>query len=502
MASYTDITAVRSKDGGSKWAFDYEGISYNTVYQVIEHPTNGTLYAAVSSIHDMYQSTYLTDSKIDGGTGAILYSTDQGLHWNMLHDFGHPVVWLVIDPTNANRMYASVVNSTSGGIYITNNLNNSASSIWNITSTPSRTEGHPYNIQVLGDGTVVTTWSGRRASGAFTASSGVFISTDQGASWQDRSDRPNMDYWTKDITIDPNDASQNTWYVAVFSGWGGPSNDKGGLYKSTDRGLSWNKIFDGYRVESCTVDPVNASKVFVTTENEGLWYSSDANTSNPQFTQQTSYNFMHPMRVIYNPNDYTKIWVTSFGNGIKYGEAPSIPLAIHDLEFAGQAGRDGNHLMWNFIRDEEPILSLSLQKSKDGYWFEDEYVQDKPTKNFGRFVDTHPDHLSYYRLRVNYPTGRMDYSRIITIINPHIYQIEVFPTIASDRIYISHLREDDKVIKIKIFDIQGKLVINLKSLFATDETQNIGISRLLPGMYCITVSTDTDLLYSGKFIKK
>ena len=30
-----------------------------------------------------------------------------------------------------------------------------------------------------------------------------------------------MYYWTKDIVIDPNDASQNTWYAGVFSGWGG-----------------------------------------------------------------------------------------------------------------------------------------------------------------------------------------------------------------------------------------------------------------------------------------
>ena len=40
-----------------------------------------------------------------------------------------------------------------------------------------------------------------------------------------------MRYWTKDILIDPNDATQSTWYVCVYSGWGGPPNGLGGLYR-------------------------------------------------------------------------------------------------------------------------------------------------------------------------------------------------------------------------------------------------------------------------------
>jgi hypothetical protein len=33
-----------------------------------------------------------------------------------------------------------------------------------------------------------------------------------------------MRYWTKDVVIDPHDATQNTWYAGVWSGWGGPPN--------------------------------------------------------------------------------------------------------------------------------------------------------------------------------------------------------------------------------------------------------------------------------------
>ena len=317
FAGYTDITAIRSTDGGQKWSKNYSGIDYNTVYQVVEAP-NGTLYAAVSSVHDMYQSTYLQDIRIDNGSGAILYSTNGGEDWNLLHDFDMPVIWMAINPNNPNEMYASVINSLDGGIYKTTNLGNNASSSWTITGTPPRTEGHPYNIRILNDGTLVSSWSGRRDNNAFTESSGIFISTNGGTSWQDVSS-PAMHYWTKDIIIDPHDATQNTWYVAVHSGWGGPSNDLGGLYKTTDRGTNWARIFDSYRVESATAHPQNANEIYVTTESDGLWYSNNLNSATPAFSVLNEYPFQHPMRVFFDPQNSNNIWTTTFGNGMRMG---------------------------------------------------------------------------------------------------------------------------------------------------------------------------------------
>lgn len=321
FSSFTDITAIRSTDGGNHWAFDYTGVDYNTVYHVVSAP-GGTLYAAVSSVHDLYQSTYLADGNIDNGDGAILYSTDNGLSWELLHDFNMPVIWLALDPNNPNVLYASVVNSVSGGIYKTTTLAGGASSVWTVTSSPPRTEGHPYNVYVLQDGSVVSSWSGHRDPG-FTASSGVFLSNDGGNSWQDVSMNDEMYYWTKDVIIDPNDSTQNTWYAAVHSGWGGAANDKGGLYKTTNRGTSWTLVFDSYRVESAAVNPNNPDEIYATTEAEGLWYCSNATSATPVFDQLPAYDFQHPMRVFWNPYNTDEIWVTSFGNGMKVGQTGS-----------------------------------------------------------------------------------------------------------------------------------------------------------------------------------
>lgn len=318
FASFSDIRGVRSTNAGALWSFNYSGHTQNTMYHTIKH-ANGMMYGASSNIHDMYQSTYLQDSRIDAGLGMVLMSSNNGAAWQTMHNFNHPVIWLSLDPTNANRMYASVIHSTQGGIFISNDIQNGAASTWTRVSLPPRTEGHPFNVKVLNDGTLICTYSGRRtAGGVFTASSGVFVSTNQGATWIDRS-HTGMHYWTKDIVVYPHDASQNTWYVGVFSGWGGPPNGLGGLYRTTNRGVNWVRVNSTDRVTSVTFSPVNADIAFMTSEINGLFYSSNVSAANPVFSSVTSYSFRQPERVFYNPFNTNEIWVTSFGNGLRMG---------------------------------------------------------------------------------------------------------------------------------------------------------------------------------------
>lgn len=327
LGCFSDIGGIRSSDGGNKWGFTYNGFSVNSLYRVVK-ATNGNLYGACSNIHDIYQSTRLADAQLDASdaNGKIVFSSD-GTNWSTLHSFGHPVYWLATDPNNSERMYASVIHfggtqgAQQGGIYMTNNLSSGAASTWVKLSNPPRTEGHPAAIAVLQDGSMVCTFSGRRnPSGSFTNSSGLFVYSPGTDSWSDKSD-PGMHYWTQDVIIDPSDATQNTWYVAVYSGWGGAPNGLGGLYKTTDRGNNWVKLtgsqFD--RVTSITHNPQNTNQAFLTTETQGLWVSNNMNTASPLWEVVDSYPFRQPQRVFFNPFNPADMWVTSFGNGMKTG---------------------------------------------------------------------------------------------------------------------------------------------------------------------------------------
>lgn len=234
-----------------------------------------------------------------------------------MHSFGHPVFWLATDPTNANRLYASVIRSTNGstvgGVYVCNNIQSGAQAAWTELTAPPRTQGHPACITVLNDGSVLATYSGRIASGAFTASSGLFVYNPSTQKWTDVSD-PGMHYWTKDVVVDPADSKQNTWYVCVFSGWGGPPNGLGGLYQTTNRGATWTRINALDRVTSITFNPLNANEAFLTTETNGLWRTENIHTPSPVFNLVSTYPFRQPERVFFNPYNPGQMWVSSFGN--------------------------------------------------------------------------------------------------------------------------------------------------------------------------------------------
>ena len=342
LAGYTDINGTRSTDGGQSWSFP-TGITLagNTVYCIARQ--GNVLYAGTSNIHDLYQSTHVIDSRIDSGNGNVLFSIDNGATWQVMHSFGHPVIWVATDPTNANRMYASVVNSSSGGIYVTNNLSAGVNATWTKVTNPPRTQGHPFNINVLKDGTVVATFSGRRVGSSFTDSSGVFVSSDGGQTWSDRTGA-GMHWWTKDITIDPTDPSQNTWYASVRFAYGtsGASNT-GGLYRTTNRGQTWTQIFQSIGAESAAISPATG-EMYLSTEENGLYYSANPKAAAPTFTQ-TTYPFRQPERIFFNPYNPSEVWVTSFGYGLAVGNTVAV---TNTASITGNVFSDANS---NGIKD-------------------------------------------------------------------------------------------------------------------------------------------------------
>jgi hypothetical protein len=319
FAAFSDIQGIRSIDAGVTWSFNYSGLAANSTYRIVQDPGTQIIYAGTSDIHDMYQSTRLASNPLDNADahGDILFSSDKGATWNLLHHFGHPVFWLAMDPNRPQRMYASVVHSTLGGIYVTNDLQNGASSVWTKIANPARAVGHPATIIVLNDGKVLCSFSGQRTT-VFTTTSGVFIYNPDTSSWSDVSS-PNMYYWTKDVVLDPTDAAQNSWYVAVFSGWGGAPNGLGGLYWTVDRGAHWTRVSSLDRVTSLTFNPLHTDDVYLTTEAEGLWHTDNIHATLPIFERVTNYPFKQPERVFFNPYKPDELWVTSFGNGLKVG---------------------------------------------------------------------------------------------------------------------------------------------------------------------------------------
>lgn len=323
FTSITDIRSQWSNDGGHTWIRPGDaGLDLNTTYHAVRDPKSGKIYAGLSEKHDLYQSTTLTDDRIDPYGGQIRVSSDDGRHFQLLEDIGHTVIFLALDPHHSNLLYASVVHSQYGDIY-RKDLNSPGTPAVRLASPP-RTSGHPFNIWVLDDGSLLASYSGHRtgvgsprsARGPFSASSGVFLSTDGGASWSDRSD-PNMQYWTKDVIVDPSDRAQNTWFAGVYNDVTIDGDSGGGLYRTTDRGLHWTRLAGSFNVESLSIDPKHPNRALYSTETRGLWLSTNIHDPQPTFTLVDSYPFRQPLRIFFNPYDDGEVWVTSFGGGMR-----------------------------------------------------------------------------------------------------------------------------------------------------------------------------------------
>lgn len=468
FACFSDIRGLRSKDAGVSWGFDYNGHNANTMYRLVKHNTNSTMFAATSGVHDMYQSTRLTDNLLDANdpAGSIIYSTDNGANWQLLHQFNHPVFWLATDPNNANRLYASVIHygngSGDGGIWKTNDLNNLGSSSWTKLPNPPRTEGHPASIVVLNDGKVVCTYSGRRTGSGFTASSGVFIYDPVGNNWTDVSDA-GMYYWTKDIILDPADATQNTWYVAVFSGWGGAPNGKGGLYRTTNRGASWIKLtgtqFD--RVTSISFNPSINNEAYLTTETQGLWRSADIRAVTPAWTLVDNYPFRQPERVFFNPYNPAEIWVSSFGSGLKMG-LQSISLPIRLLSFSGNRSRELSTLYWTSA-DEELGDRFTIERSINGNHFTaiGNITAKQSYNNQYKWTDSCNAEVVYYRIKITTVAGPVIYSNAIRLTYNAISKnhIRLLQNPVQNLIVLEAVTEKTGQAEIRLADISGRGVL-------------------------------------------
>ena len=256
---------------------------------------------------------------------AFSFSANRAASWTTLHDFAHPVIWLEPHPTNANIMYASVVHTNAGGIYVTSNLLSGVSSTWTRLAAPPRTEGHPLSIHVLRDNTLVCSYSGRlNAAGTFTHSSGVFVSTDGGASWADRS-VPNMQCWTRDLVIYPFRRQPEHMVRRCFRGMGaGPAvpgrwalpdhRPRPDLERVHVRSLSLSL--------SCRLNrfpPIQHQLRLYQHRGERTALLHQHPGRRAHLSPRHELSFFGPRRLFTNPYDAGEIWATSAGNGLRVG---------------------------------------------------------------------------------------------------------------------------------------------------------------------------------------
>jgi len=104
---------------------------------------------------------------------------------------------------------------------------------------------------------------------------------------------------------------------------------QGGVFLSTDGGQHWQNVLDRtQRVYDVTVDPRNPNVVYAAGSESAAFRSVDRGVT---WSRIAGFNFRVARRVIPDPVDSSKIYITTFGSSVWHGPAEGDPKALEDI---------------------------------------------------------------------------------------------------------------------------------------------------------------------------
>ena len=161
----------------------------------------------------------------------------------------------------------------------------------------------------------------------------VYRSTDGAEHWT-RIALPKGVNGPNGLAIDPQNPQR--LYLAA---WGRRTDEgavDGGIYLSENGGETWRNVLSkDQHVYDVTIDARNPKTLYAAGFESSAWRSTDRGAS---WQRIRGYNFKWGHRVIPDPADPAKIYVTTFGGSVWHGPAAGDPKAPEDIATAGVVG--------------------------------------------------------------------------------------------------------------------------------------------------------------------
>lgn len=231
------------------------------------------------------------------GTGGLIYrSADKGVKWDdklNSSPFSSYVYVIQVDPTDSNIIYAGTYNGVyktiDGGVTWTSsngsdpNILTNQDYVWALAIDP------------LNHNRI---YAGTRGGVNSPNSGKVFLSEDGGVSWVEKGNNNNglSNVYVLSLLIDPNNPL--VIYVGTTGGSEQSTEKSGGVYRTTNGGLSWTASSVGLSstwINALAIDPLNTSIVYAATT-DGVFKSIDGGASWKQY--KTGITFQHISSVI------------------------------------------------------------------------------------------------------------------------------------------------------------------------------------------------------------
>lgn len=326
--TYTDISLFRSETGGNSWLSSSKGVPkdwLNTAYWMVFDPeVKGHAWAVYSGTHDLPRPKMWRHTATDSYQGGVGRSDDGGRTWSA-SSTGMPetaATDIVLDPASPKGRRTLYVAAFGRGVYKSTDdgrtwslknagIEQSTPFAWRITPA----QDHSLYLVVArrsDDGSI-----GNSGDGA------IYRSTDGAETWQ-VVPLPKGANGPTGIAVDP--IHPQRLYLAAWARNVGMHGEGGGVYVSEDAGQHWApSLTKDQHVYDVTVDPRMPGTVYACGFESSAWVSRD---SGSHWQRISGFNFKWGHRVVLDPQDARKIYITTFGGGVWHGLVTTDPATL------------------------------------------------------------------------------------------------------------------------------------------------------------------------------
>ena len=334
--TYTDIGLFRSEDGGVSWTSSTAGVPrdwLNTTYWIVFDPkVRGRVWSVNSYTHDLPRPKMWRHNSVLNYKGGVCRSDDGGKNWTQsnsgMDETG--ATHILLDPSSPVDARVLYVAGFGRGVY----KSSDAGRTWSLKNQGiTQKEPFAWRLARSSNGTLYVVMARRSEDGSIgnAGDGALYRSTDGAEHWQpvvlpEGTNGPNG------LAIDPN--SPDRLYLAAWARATGAHGDGGGVFLSEDGGKSWKQVLDEDRhIYDVTIDPSDPKILYAAGFESSAWRSADRGL---HWTRIPGFNFKWAQRVIPDPLDHNKIYITTFGGSVWHGsisgEKRPVDIATPALE--------------------------------------------------------------------------------------------------------------------------------------------------------------------------
>ena len=325
---YTDVGLFQSADGGASWQSTSSGVPEswrNTTYWLAFDPAvKGLVWGAFSGTHDLPRPKMWRTRSPQRYKGGVAVSTDGGHHWTPSNQ-GMPetaVTHILLDPESPAGKRTLYATGFGRGVY--KSVDNGKT--WALKND-GITEAHPFawRLTQAKEGTLYLVLA--RESEKFNPllPGALYRSTDKAEHWT-KMEMPAGVTGPTMLVIDPRDSQR--LYLTAWGREGKEVDTGGGVFVSTNGGQTWKPLFEeSQHVFDLAMDPHDPDILYNTGFDEAAYRSTDRGE---HWSRIKGYNFKWGYRVIPDPADTSKIYITTYGGGLWHGPAVGDPAALED----------------------------------------------------------------------------------------------------------------------------------------------------------------------------